>query len=73
MKVSFTFAYAMLISNVQTYWCTKSSYGIPARLCGKSGSVASIARADGNIGESLVSLAVQPRVNEAKRLLALCK
>lgn len=53
------------------YWSAEASDSIPALLSREAGGVATVARPDGHVGEGLVRLAVQPRVEETERLLVL--
>lgn len=53
-----------------TYRSAEASHSIPASSSWETRGVAAKATSDGDIGEGLVGLAVQPRVDEAKRFLA---
>ena len=54
-----------------TYRSTESSDSIPALLGRETSGVAAVAGTDGHVGESLVRLLVNPRVEETEGLLAL--
>ena len=54
-----------------TYRSTPASNSIPTLLGREAVSLATVGRADGDVGEGLVGLAVEPRVEETERLLAL--